>query len=73
MALLAVLTFNEVVTVNFLGFIRGDQCYPNIVIDHELGQLLTIYEHDLRIDFHHVVFGIAGKTRRGDKLPLFAR
>ena len=35
--MLAILTFNEVVTVNFLRFIRCDQCYPNIVIDHELG------------------------------------
>jgi hypothetical protein len=38
MALLAVLTFNEVIAVNFFCFVRRDGCYPNIVINHERGQ-----------------------------------
>ncbi len=46
-AVVAVLTFNEVVTVNLLSFIRCDRSNPNIMVDHELGQLLAVYEHDL--------------------------
>lgn len=45
--LLAVLPFNEVITVNLLRFVRSDGSDPNIMVDHELGQLLAVNEHDL--------------------------
>lgn len=35
--LLAVLPFNEVITVNLLRFIRSDGSDPDIMVDHELG------------------------------------
>ena len=38
--LLAVLPFNEVITVNLLRFIRCDRSNPNIMVDH------AFYEYD---------------------------
>ena len=45
--LLAALTLNKIITVDFLRFIRRDKGHSNVMVDHELGQLLAVHEHDL--------------------------
>ena len=57
----------EEIEINLLNFILRDRRHTNVVFEHELRELRSVDQHDLRIDVRDELVRIGAETRgRGE-------
>jgi len=52
------LLFAEVIRINPLRFVRRHGCDTNVEVDHQVGQMVAVNQHDLGVNLLHVLLRI---------------